>query len=61
MFTNNGKSASNSAKAKYLKENKEKAIKYQLRQFRYIKFLDQREKKKCLLTEQPYPKHYSNE
>ena len=29
-----------------------------LRQFRYIKFLDQREKKKCLLKEQPYPKHY---
>ena len=25
---------------------------------RYIKFLDQREKKKCLLKEQPYPKHY---
>jgi adenine modification enzyme len=61
MFTNNGKSASNSTKAKYLKENKEKAIKYELRQFRYIKFLDQREKKKCLLKEQPYPKHYSNE
>jgi hypothetical protein len=33
--------------------------KYSLRQFRYIKFLDQREKKKCLLKEQPYPKHYS--
>ena len=58
MFTNNGKSGSNSIKAKYLKENKDKAIKYELRQFRYIKFLDQREKKKCLLKEQPYPKHY---
>jgi len=31
---------------------------YELRQFRYIKFLDQREKKKCTLKEQPYPKHY---
>ena len=29
-----------------------------LRQFRYIKFLDKREKKKCLFKEQPYPKHY---
>tara|TARA_R100000329_G_scaffold114918_1_gene94441 strand:+ start:8822 stop:9535 length:714 start_codon:yes stop_codon:yes gene_type:complete len=37
---------------------KEKATKKTLRQFRYIKFLDKREKKKCLLKEQPYPKHY---
>lgn len=61
MFTNNGKSASNSQKAKYLKNNKDKAIKYKLRQFRYIKFLDSRWKKKCLLKEQPYPKHYKDE
>ena len=45
---------------KNLQENKEKATKHTLRQFRYIKFLDQREKKKCLLKEQPYPKHYEN-
>jgi len=45
--------------ARYLQENKDKAKKMNLRQFRYIKFLDQREKKKCLLKEQPYPKHYS--
>tara|TARA_R110002096_G_C14554977_1_gene719485 strand:+ start:803 stop:1492 length:690 start_codon:yes stop_codon:yes gene_type:complete len=38
--------------------NKERVNKYSLRQFRYIKFLDQREKKKCLLKEQPYLKHY---
>jgi hypothetical protein len=44
--------------AKRLQENKERAKKMSLRQFRYIKFLDQREKKKCLLKEQPYPKHY---
>jgi hypothetical protein len=44
--------------AKYLQENKTKAKKMNLRQFRYIKFLDKREKKKCLLTEQEYPKHY---
>ncbi len=34
------------------------AVKEELRQFRYIKFLDKRWKKKCLLKEQPYPKHY---
>jgi len=39
-------------------KNKERVIRHELRQFRYIKFLDQREKKKCLLKEQPYPKHY---
>ena len=44
--------------AKHLQENREDATKMTLRQFRYIKFLDQREKKKCLLKEQPYPKHY---
>jgi len=44
--------------AKYLQENKERAVKMNLRQFRYIKFLDQREKKNCLLKEKPYPKHY---
>ena len=49
----------NKRKAKYkLKDKKKDAIKKELRQFRYIKFLDQREKKKCLLKEQPYPKHY---
>lgn len=44
--------------AQMLQENKDKAKSFSLRQFRYIKFLDQREKKKCLLKEQPYPKHY---
>ena len=39
-------------------QNKDELEKIKLRQFRYIKFLDQREKKKCLLKEQPYPKHY---
>ena len=47
-----------SGEAKFLQENKSKAKKMNLRQFRYIKFLDKREKKKCLLKEQPYPKHY---
>lgn len=48
-----------SKSAKFLQENKDNAKSFNLRQFRYIKFLDQREKKKCLLKEQPYPKHYS--
>lgn len=47
-----------SKSAKRLQENKERATSSKIRQFRYIKFLDQREKKKCLLKEQPYPKHY---
>jgi hypothetical protein len=47
--------------AKYLQENKNKAKKMNLRQFRYIKFLDKREKKNCLLEEKPYPKHYKDE
>ena len=41
-----------------LKKNKDRVIRHELRQFRYIKFLDQREKKKCKHKEQPYPKHY---
>jgi len=39
--------------------NKDRIIKHELRQFRYIKFLDQRWKKKCLHKERPYPKHYN--
>jgi len=42
-------------------KNADRVNRYSLRQFRYIKFLDQREKKKCLLKEQPYPKHYYQE
>lgn len=47
--------------AQFLQENKERAKRMNLRQFRYIKFLDQREKKKCTLKQQPYPKHYNND
>ena len=36
----------------------QKAKSFKLRQYRYIKFIDKREKKNCLLKEQPYPKHY---
>lgn len=59
MFSNLGKSGTHSFKAKNMRANVDKAKKIKFRQFRYIKFLDQREKKKCLLKEQPYPKHYS--
>ena len=44
--------------AKYLQENKNNATSQTLRQFRYIKFIDKREKKNCLLKQMPYPKHY---
>lgn len=37
-------------------------VKHQtLRQFRYIKFLDQRWKKRCLLKEKPYLKYYNGD
>lgn len=41
-----------------LQENKDKAKRMNLRQFRYIFFIDQRYKNKCLLERQEYPKHY---
>jgi hypothetical protein len=47
-----------SKSAAYLQSRKEEAEKSELRQFRYIKFLNQKWKKKCLLIQQPYPKHY---
>ena len=58
QMTVSKKSKRYGGEAKYLQENKNRATRMNLRQFRYIKFLDQREKKKCLLKEQPYPKHY---
>jgi adenine modification enzyme len=60
MLTNNGRSASNSIKSRTLKANKENAIIHKLRQFRYIYFIDAKLKSKCLLKEQPYPKHNYN-
>ena len=46
---------------KNLQDNKDKAKKMTLRQFRYIFFIDKRYKNKCLLKEQEYPKHYLEE
>jgi hypothetical protein len=37
----------------------ETAIKTELRQFRYIYFINQKSIKDCLLKEKPYPKHYN--
>jgi len=44
--------------AAFLQKNKEDATSESLRQFRYIKFIDQRCINKCLLEEKAYPKHY---
>ena len=44
-----------------LQTNKDKAIKHDLRQFRYIKFLDKSWIKKCTKKELPYLKHYNND
>ncbi len=43
---------------KHLQQHKDRAIKHELRQFRYIYFIDQRQIKNVLLKECPYPKHY---
>lgn len=54
----------NNRKKKFILESKgfkKNATKHTLRQFRYIKFLDQRWKKRCLLKEQPYLKHYNGD
>lgn len=48
-----------SKSAKFLQDNKERATSEELRQFRYIKFIDKRWKKKCLLKEKPYIKYYN--
>lgn len=50
-----------SPKARNLQENRDRATKHTLRQFRYIKFLDQRWKKRCLLAEKPYLKYYNGD
>lgn len=47
-----------SKSAATLQAGKENATFEKLRQFRYIYFIDKRWKKKCLLKEMPYPKHY---
>ena len=43
---------------RFLQNNKERATREELRQFRYIYFIHTKKIKQCLLKEQPYPKHY---
>ena len=45
----------------YLQENKERAIKMNLRQFRYLYFIDKRKEQDCCLKELPYLKHYNGD
>lgn len=42
----------------YLQTHKDQAKKLELRQFRYLFFIDKRWRNKCCLKELPYPKHY---
>ena len=41
-------------------KNKDRIVKHTLRQFRYIKFIDNKWKKRCLHEEMQYPKHYQD-
>lgn len=50
-----------SKSAKYLQHHKDRATSEDLRQFRYIKFIDRRYIDKCLLEEREYLKHYNND
>ena len=56
-FTNTNKKSN--SRFEYFNKNKHLAVKSELRQFRYIKFLNQKWKKKCLLEQKPYIKHYA--
>ena len=56
-ITNNNRNSKARLEAKGFHE---KANKIELRQFRYIYFINQKSIAKCLLKEKPYPKHYDN-
>ena len=43
---------------KGIEEIRKEAVKTDLRQFRYIYFIDKKWIEKCTLNQQPYPKHY---
>jgi len=58
LITNNSR---NKKKELERRGFKEKAVKEELRQFRYIKFLDKSWIKRCTKIEQPYLKHYNND
>lgn len=48
-----------SKSAAIIQDGKDRAKSYTIRQFRYIKFIDQRVKKNCTLKQCEYPKHYN--
>jgi hypothetical protein len=56
IVTNNARGKKKELEAKNWKET---ATKIELRQFRYIYWVNQKWKPKCLLKQQPYPKHYA--
>jgi hypothetical protein len=41
----------------FVQERRDRATPYEFRQFRYLKFLRRSFRSRCLLKEQPYPKH----
>lgn len=49
------------AEVEYLQTHKDQAKKMELRQFRYIFFIDKRWEQKCCLKQLPYPKHYKED
>ena len=65
VFHNIIKTSDRAGSTGYQKLNSEYGLKNakkdSLRQFRYIKFIDKRWKKKCLLEEKPYLKHYNGD
>ena len=58
IVTNNARGKKAELEAKNWKE---KAKKIELRQFRYIYYINQKSIKNCLLKEKPYPKHYNEQ
>lgn len=58
LITNNNRNKKKELESRGFKE---KAVKQELRQFRYLFFIDKRWEKKCLLKKEPYLKHYNGD
>jgi adenine modification enzyme len=50
-----------SKSAKYIQDNRDRATSEELRQFRYIFFINKKWQKKCLLKQKRYLKHYNKD